>query len=1093
MQIIYSIILGLTLFLSHQAYANWQVDLQRNQTDATSTVTVTNDVERKEVMVYLAWVDLDVWKFFSWQFQQGWRSQLQPVFNTPTDLPSFDSYSIDFEDKHCPEQHRCFLAFVTTPKEINDPTNPDIWETASLLPLSLAASQQRLRGQTIFLAPDNQSVERVDESSVANFDGDITADTVAEAAPAEESALAAPTVSGNAPAETEKPDIFKLIGDKILYANGRAKRFQVIDISDLEHPKISDWVALEGSPRELYVLNNYYVLLQDTYTTELNQTQFTVLRQNDDGTLNEVPQTTANLTGHFLESRRRNDIIYTVTQDYIDTTTPENEDAEVEAVADIACFDCFIQQEIVLNINALRLSATGQLEPVGEAQVPGYSPNVAIFPDNLVIANHNPVERNWQSTQIQVFDLYRDEPLVALQPLTVPGQIPSEFHLSIHNQQLRVVYGPENREDGSTLAIYDLASQDMKLIGQVAKIAPGEALFATRFVDNRAFVVTFERTDPLWVIDLSKPEAPTILGELEIPGWSEKMFFHDDKLFAIGIHDQPLEGEDFQWTSRVAISLFDVKDPTNPSLIKRLVPFAGEARNSYSEALSDERALLLDWTDMFAALPIYSWETETRNHLQIISLANDTLTDAGRLNSTVQIQRSAQVADDALAALGDQALMTLRWGIGQEPQVLGELELATNISWLMPQKESLWAGAIGDGGYHRVYRYTTNDVETPAERWNLPTNYSGLETDGDWAVFHNSYNYAEPITVQVLDLNTKQLKPALELEKQLEPATTKESPINAVAFEEPAIAPALPGDSVASFAPYYPRTSPLVHDGWFYMAERRPIQADNVQTTLFTVPEKYYWQDQWVLRGWNLNDNGTEAPIRSIPGTPLLLTANGELITQENTPDGLRFNLLALTANSAHLLQSRDGVCSNYSTQVMKAGEALYITCQSNIDYGSEPVFFEEETFDSASSEQPEKEDNGESEQTPELTTELIKLAVIDQKLTDIGHWTLTGYHHLRAASGNIVVMMANNYSYGPYFSIDTVAIDVAEPAILRQVPSTELPKEQTGCNIYQLASEEPILLKHLETCEYGNQRWALSSDKAWIANNFAGIKTIDW
>ena len=55
------------------------------------------------------------------------------------------------------------------------------------------------------------------------------------------------------------------------------------------------------------------------------------------------------------------------------------------------------------------------------------------------------------------------------------------------------------------------------------------------------------------------------------------------------------------------------------------------------------------------------------------------------------------------------------------------------------------------------------------------------------------------------------------------------------------------------------------------------------------------------------------------------------------------------------------------------------------------------------------------------------------------------------------------------------------------------LPEAQTGCNIYQLASEEPILLKHLETCDHGNQRWALTSDKAWTAKDFAGIKDIDW
>jgi uncharacterized secreted protein with C-terminal beta-propeller domain len=354
------------------------------------------------------------------------------------------------------------------------------------------------------------------------------------------------------------------------------------------------------------------------------------------------------LPGQFVESRRRNEFIYTVTQDFTSTSDI------------VDCVYCGGQRH--LNINVFKLNQTGQLELVDEAQLPGYSPTVAIFQDYLVIANHNPEEKNWQTTQIQVFDLSQNDPLVALPILKVPGQVPSEFHLSVVDQYLRVVYGPEDRQDGSTLAIYDLQSPEMALIGKVDQIAPGENLFATRFVDNRAFVVTYESKDPLWVIDLSNPMAPEILGELHVPGWSEKMFFHEDRLFAVGIDDQPLENEASDWVRRVALSLFDVADPTKPSLINRFTPLAGKVSNSWSPALDDERALLLDWTDAFAAVPITSWETETGNHLQIVSLANDRVEDAGRLDTLVPIQRSLSIAPDVLVALGDQALLTLRWG-----------------------------------------------------------------------------------------------------------------------------------------------------------------------------------------------------------------------------------------------------------------------------------------------------------------------------------------------------------------------------------------------------------------------------------------------
>ena len=41
-----------------------------------------------------------------------------------------------------------------------------------------------------------------------------------------------------------------------------------------------------------------------------------------------------------------------------------------------------------------------------------------------------------------------------------------------------------------------------------------------RFMEERAYVVTFRQTDPLYVIDLKNPADPVIAGELEIPGFS---------------------------------------------------------------------------------------------------------------------------------------------------------------------------------------------------------------------------------------------------------------------------------------------------------------------------------------------------------------------------------------------------------------------------------------------------------------------------------------------------------------------------------------------------------------------------------------------
>ena len=57
-------------------------------------------------------------------------------------------------------------------------------------------------------------------------------------------------------------------------------------------------------------------------------------------------------------------------------------------------------------------------------------------------------------------------------------------------------------------------------VGIVENIAPNETIWSARFIGDRGYLVTFENIDPLWVIDLSNPFNPVILGELEVPGVS---------------------------------------------------------------------------------------------------------------------------------------------------------------------------------------------------------------------------------------------------------------------------------------------------------------------------------------------------------------------------------------------------------------------------------------------------------------------------------------------------------------------------------------------------------------------------------------------
>ena len=88
----------------------------------------------------------------------------------------------------------------------------------------------------------------------------------------------------------------------------------------------------------------------------------------------------------------------------------------------------------------------------------------------------------------------------------------------------------------------------------------GEQVYAVRFMGDKAYVVTFRQTDPLYVIDLASPADPRTVGELVVPGVSESLFpLPGGLLFGVG-----READDSGRLGAVKVSLLDVSDPSRP-------------------------------------------------------------------------------------------------------------------------------------------------------------------------------------------------------------------------------------------------------------------------------------------------------------------------------------------------------------------------------------------------------------------------------------------------------------------------------------------------------------------------------------------------
>eukprot|EP00903_Cladosiphon_okamuranus_P004392 g4390.t1 len=194
-----------------------------------------------------------------------------------------------------------------------------------------------------------------------------------------------------------------------------------------------------------------------------------------------------------------------------------------------------------------------------------------------------------------------------------------DFRISEHEGMLRLVTSTfENDSDDSRdhhlyILEEDSVNLELDLVAQLPNGVrtdelgkPNEDLYGVRFFGDRAYMVTFERIDPLYVLDLSDADDPQIAGELEVPGFSD--FLHpvnNDLLLGLGAEEA--------WGSRVKLELFDVSELSAPRSID--VEFIGEAsERSYSEAQTNRYAFTYlanaeNGTDRFG-VPAYIWGTD---------------------------------------------------------------------------------------------------------------------------------------------------------------------------------------------------------------------------------------------------------------------------------------------------------------------------------------------------------------------------------------------------------------------------------------------------------------------------------------------------
>jgi inhibitor of cysteine peptidase len=173
---------------------------------------------------------------------------------------------------------------------------------------------------------------------------------------------------------------------------------------------------------------------------------------------------------------------------------------------------------------------------------------------------------------------------------SVPGYVLNQFSMDEYNGFFRIA---TTRGWGSDAVNYlTVLDMNLNIVGSISNIAPGERIYSARFMEDRCYLVTFRQIDPFYVIDLSKPSDPKILGYLEIPGFSGYLHPYDEN-HVIGVGKNG---------SNVKLSLFNVTDVNAPT--EAVSSYVVQASWSDSAVLSDHKAFLFDKEKELLVLPI---------------------------------------------------------------------------------------------------------------------------------------------------------------------------------------------------------------------------------------------------------------------------------------------------------------------------------------------------------------------------------------------------------------------------------------------------------------------------------------------------------
>jgi inhibitor of cysteine peptidase len=537
---------------------------------------------------------------------------------------------------------------------INDPTQ-----------LPIVGTTQKLN-ELLKQAQSNNGLFRRDTATTEAANGVSSADSSTSAAPSApnggESRDYSQTnlqVDGVDEADWAKTDgnfIYQLSGSRVL----------ISDISDPSVPKLAatlEYPPVNGFyPQEMYVDNRQLIVIgQSSIAIPLQgdsgkgkaspdnvvssnaaigilpprpihtTVQTRIYELNDAGLPKLIRET--ELEGSYISSRKIESALYIVTTkiNYINYTggfEPVYSDSSISGDMKVVPLSEIRYFPESPDTSTLLIGALDLDRPAQEMQVSAYlGSGQAIYASAkhlyVTISKYVPSGDTYrQETQVYKFRLNQGN-IVYINEGSVPGTILNQFAMDEYEGYFRIattkgdMWGSGENKSKNNVYVLD---EQLKTVGTLENLAPGERIFATRFLGGRAYMITFRNVDPLFAIDLRNPVKPTVLGQLKIPGYSDYLHPYDEN-HIIGFGKETVElpskgfgpEETMAFYQGMKIALFDVSDVSHPKeMFKEMI---GD-RGTSSELLNNHKALLFSKAKGLMAFPVELMEIRDKKSIE---------------------------------------------------------------------------------------------------------------------------------------------------------------------------------------------------------------------------------------------------------------------------------------------------------------------------------------------------------------------------------------------------------------------------------------------------------------------------------------------